>query len=201
MVTYTTDERFSAVRGETPHPHGFSTALSRDSTTGNLDPRVVQPVEDWMLQIRGLQKADAGMYECQVNTQHPMLSAHVSLNVLSPRASIAEGSELSVMSGSGLSITCLVHDCPQSPLHVFWYHGDRVVNYDNQYSKVNITSLPRQQEALPHHWDDSVDGGRPVSRLTIYNASKQHSGSYVCAPIDSAPATVHVHVFHGRCVT
>lgn len=82
MVTYTTDERFSAVRGELPYPYGFVTGHPVDGTTDSLNSRMLPPTEDWMLQIRGLQKADAGIYECQVNTQHPMLSAHVSLNVL-----------------------------------------------------------------------------------------------------------------------
>lgn len=124
--------------------------------------------------------------------------------ISAPRASIAEGTELSIMSGSELVITCVIHDCPQSPLHVFWYHGDRVVNYDNRYSKVNITNLPPvQQKQMPqqHSWNNAIDSGRPVSRLTIHNANKQHSGSYVCAPIDSTPATVHVHVFHGTFVS
>lgn len=86
MVTYTTDERFSAVRGESPHSHAFITALSSDRGSANgvadLNSRMMPPAEDWMLQIRSLQKADAGIYECQVNTQHPMLSAHVLLSVL-----------------------------------------------------------------------------------------------------------------------
>lgn len=59
MITYTNDDRFSAVRGD-----GIS---DRD---------------DWMLQIRAVQKTDQGNYECQVNTQHPMLSFDVHLNVL-----------------------------------------------------------------------------------------------------------------------
>lgn len=124
--------------------------------------------------------------------------------ISAPRASIAEGTELSIMSGSELVITCVIHDCPQSPLHVFWYHGDRVVNYDNRYSRVNITNLPPvQQKQMPqqHSRNNAIDSGRPVSRLTIHNANKQHSGSYVCAPIDSTPATVHVHVFHGTFVS
>lgn len=217
LISYTTDERFSAVRGEP----AFVTELPMDRQVRsdqdlNSSKKVESSTEDWMLQIRGLQKADAGFYECQVNTQHPMLSVQVLLNVLcelwlfskmlvlsrrnkanlfplsAPRASITEGNELSVMSGSELSITCVIHDCPQIPLHVFWYHNDRVVNYDGRYSKQNIST------AVPSTWAESLDAGRPLSRLTIQNASRAHSGSYVCAPIDSSPATIHVHVFHGE---
>lgn len=59
MMTYTTDERFSAVRGD------------------GINDR-----DDWMLQIRAAQKADEDEYECQVNTQHPIISIIVKLNVL-----------------------------------------------------------------------------------------------------------------------
>ncbi|XP_028966620.1 zwei Ig domain protein zig-8 [Galendromus occidentalis] len=169
MMTYTTDDRFSAVRGD-----GVS---DRD---------------DWMLQIRAVQKTDQGTYECQVNTQHPMLSFDVHLNVLSPHASIEEGPELFVNSGSSISLTCVIHDCPQPLSHVFWYHGDRVVNYD-RHSEVNISLVPLSDN---NNNKKSVDV--QLSRLVIHNANKQHSGTYTCAPVHSSPAIVQVHVLHAE---
>lgn len=84
MVTYTTDDRFSAVRRDrssmpktSPPPTAAGAVADKDHST--ISPPIS---EDWMLQIRGLQEADAGEYECQVNTQHPMLSVGVSLSVL-----------------------------------------------------------------------------------------------------------------------
>lgn len=37
-----------------------------------------------------------------------------------------------------------------------------------------------------------------ISRLLIHMASTEHSGRYTCAPVDSSPASVHVHVLQGR---
>ncbi|OQR76488.1 hypothetical protein BIW11_07754 [Tropilaelaps mercedesae] len=204
MVTYTTDERFSAVRRDRPlhQPQRSSSPtdavnvdVAKSATESDHRPTSSLPTpvaEDWMLQIRGLQEADAGEYECQVNTQHPMLSAYVTLSVLSPHASIAEGNELSVVSGSAVSLTCIIRDCPHPPSHVFWYHGERVINYD-RHSRVNITSL------LQTPPERGMGGtSRVVSRLVIFDVAKQHSGSYTCAPVHSTPATIHVHILHAE---
>lgn len=72
MVTYTSDERFSAVRGEVPTAAGGA---------GGADGESGGP-EDWMLQIRGVAESDAGEYECHVNTQPPTVSINVTLRVL-----------------------------------------------------------------------------------------------------------------------
>ncbi|OQR79765.1 hypothetical protein BIW11_02505 [Tropilaelaps mercedesae] len=37
-----------------------------------------------------------------------------------------------------------------------------------------------------------------VSRMLIPYASAEHSGRYTCAPVDSTPATVHVHVLQAE---
>ncbi|XP_022689430.1 uncharacterized protein LOC111260730 isoform X2 [Varroa jacobsoni] len=203
VITYTTDERFSAVRIEMPHALSFTTVTaSNGSDLVNQSSRQIitvpstASVEDWMLQIRNVQKGDAGEYECQVNTRYPIISSQITLNVLSPHASILEGSEVFVNGGSVVSLTCVIYDCPLPPTHIFWYHGDRVVNYDSGDSRhrINITSLQ------PHNpWQDVTrlsltDGPTQISQLVIQNAAKHHSGSYTCAPVDSAPARVQVHV-------
>lgn len=121
MVTYTTDERFSAVRRDKAPAHTKkqqtgqqqhllppqeqqqqqqqgpaslgemhdansltpkSTAVEPSDAERQASTQTAPVIEDWMLQIHGLQEADAGEYECQVNTQHPMLSAYVTLSVL-----------------------------------------------------------------------------------------------------------------------
>lgn len=119
---------------------------------------------------------------------------------VAPHASIAEGNELSVVSGSIVSLTCVIQDCPYPPSHVFWYHGKRVINYD-RHSRINITSLldvSPQQLLTPTQRDESSDISRVVSRLIISDVTEQHSGRYTCAPVHATPATVHVHVLHGK---
>ncbi|XP_003737366.1 zwei Ig domain protein zig-8 [Galendromus occidentalis] len=167
MMTYTTDERFSAVRGD------------------GINDR-----DDWMLQIRAAQKADEDEYECQVNTQHPIISIIVKLNVLSPHAMILESPELYVNSGSTINLTCVIHDRPQPLAHIFWYHGDKVINYEpHSY----ITMLPPSRTR-----PDQDRSSTQMSRLLIHNADKHHTGKYTCAPVDSTPASVHVHVLHAE---
>lgn len=87
MVSYTTDERFSAVRSETPHTLLAITRSSASAVVSQASRQLITtpaqiPVEDWMLQIRNVQKSDAGEYECQVNTQFPIISSQITLNVL-----------------------------------------------------------------------------------------------------------------------
>ncbi|XP_022659850.1 uncharacterized protein LOC111249795 isoform X2 [Varroa destructor] len=212
LHTYTTDNRFSAssarvLRGTVP---GYET-LGMPTATLNADGlqrSLPDDPEDWMLQIRGVAKADAGEYECQINTQLPLISAHITLNVLAPHASIVEAPELYVNSGSTIALTCVIHDCPQPLTHIFWYHQDKVVNYERH---VNITMerpgsrLGDDLQSMFNSW--AILGGSAsrsespwiqVSKLLIPVASAEHSGKYTCAPVDSTPAVVHVHVLHAE---
>lgn len=76
LVTYTSDERFSAVRSEVPPPPPAGSGTPADAASG------ASATEDWMLQIRGVAESDAGVYECNINTQHPIITINVTLSVL-----------------------------------------------------------------------------------------------------------------------
>ncbi|OQR77817.1 hypothetical protein BIW11_00389, partial [Tropilaelaps mercedesae] len=199
MVTYTSDERFSAVRGDVPMSFGTGVGEGSD-TTGSA--------EDWMLQIRGVAESDAGEYECHVNTQHPTVSINVTLRVLAPHASIVESPELYVNRGSTIKLTCIIHDCPQPLTHIFWYHQNKVINYE-RHANITIERVnPIANDVVGRYvssssWSSIGMSRRSsvstqVSRLTIPVASAEHSGRYTCAPIHSNPAAVHVHVLHAE---
>ncbi|KAH8040216.1 hypothetical protein HPB51_009764 [Rhipicephalus microplus] len=86
--------------------------------------------EDWTLEIRYTQKWDAGVYECQVSTE-PKMSLNISLSVVVAKARIPEGSNLYIQSGNTINLTCVVTDTRTPPVYVFWYHDDRMINYDS----------------------------------------------------------------------
>ncbi|XP_022687087.1 uncharacterized protein LOC111259386 isoform X2 [Varroa jacobsoni] len=202
LMTYTTDERFSAVRSELP------TVLASGTLSPTEPPSAIGPIEDWMLQIRGVAESDAGEYECNVNTQHPIISLNVTLSVLAPHASIVESPELYVNRGSTIKLTCIIHDCPQPLTHIFWYHQDKVINYERHANITIERATPSSNEvsgwsASAGSWNSSGVPQRgsvstQVSRLLIPAASAEHSGRYTCAPIHSNAVVVHVHVLHAE---
>ncbi|XP_022659538.1 uncharacterized protein LOC111249659 isoform X2 [Varroa destructor] len=141
-LTYTSDERFSSSARTLQGKDTFTFPLAANRGSDSIvaatttehsawhspDRGTSSPdrTEDWMLQIRGVTIADAGEYECQINTQHPLISTHINLIVLAPHAQIVEAPELYVNSGSTIALTCVIHDCPQPLTHIFWYHQDKV---------------------------------------------------------------------------
>ncbi|OQR78088.1 hypothetical protein BIW11_02793 [Tropilaelaps mercedesae] len=93
LLTYTSDERFSSSARELQSgdaltfplmskgsPIAATTDISEWDRTERGPDR--ERTEDWMLQIRGVAKADGGDYECQINTRHPLVSTHINLIVL-----------------------------------------------------------------------------------------------------------------------
>jgi len=79
--TYTSDERFRAIH------------------------KVLS--EDYILQIAPVQRADSGLYECQISST-PVMSHIVSLQVTQPRTLILGGENVFVEEGETMNLTCLV---------------------------------------------------------------------------------------------
>ena len=71
------------------------------------------------------------------------------------------------------------------PMYVFWYHNDRMVNYDSGRG-VRVETRAGEVE------------GRTVSRLSLPAAERADEGNYTCSPSNSEPATVHVFIQEGR---
>ncbi|XP_063236727.1 zwei Ig domain protein zig-8-like [Bacillus rossius redtenbacheri] len=94
LLTYTSDERFQAVR-----PRGSDT---------------------WTLQLRYPQLRDSGVYECQVNTE-PKISLAFQLRVVEWRARLLGPADLYVRSGSSVALTCVVGQGPHDLGTVLWY--------------------------------------------------------------------------------
>ncbi|XP_066963146.1 zwei Ig domain protein zig-8-like [Macrobrachium rosenbergii] len=137
--------------------------------------QVLHPVDSdkWTLQIKYTQTRDAGIYECQVNTE-PKISKSYFLSVVESRAKIL-GPEY-VKAGSTINLTCVVNQ-PSTQSLVYWYHNKEILDYEGSVS-INTRSA----------------GEQTTSHLTITKATTKHSGNYTCWPTSAQPASAIVNV-------
>lgn len=159
--------------------HILTNGLVRFTTDDRFDVLYTEGSYDWILQIKYTQEQDAGIYECQVSTSTGSIQQQVTLTVIYPEAYIHGGEEYHVDAGSPVALTCVIESSPSQPQYVFWYHNDRMVNYDTERGVTVATK--------------SVDG-RTESRLSFSNAADTDRGNYSCSPSNSAPATVQLFV-------
>ncbi|XP_011181451.1 uncharacterized protein LOC105211624 [Zeugodacus cucurbitae] len=153
LTTYSSDERFSATH--------------------------LKHSEDWTLQIKFVQLRDAGVYECQVST-HPPTSIFLHLNVVEARAEISGPPIRYLTPGSTLRLQCRVVQNTEASEFIFWYHDNRMINYDSDRG-INVSTEPDFQS----------------SELTIQRTRREHSGNFTCVASNTQPASVLVHIFKG----
>ncbi|XP_058798909.1 zwei Ig domain protein zig-8-like [Phymastichus coffea] len=153
--TYTNDERFQVL-----HPEGS---------------------DDWTLQIKYVQERDNGTYECQVSRSTGILSYFVNLKVVTPEAFILGSEEHHVDVRSIINLVCIIEKSPTPPQYVFWYHNNRMINYDTTRGGVTVQTEP----------------GLTQSRLTINNAIESDTGNYTCSASNTKPASIFVFVTEG----
>ncbi|XP_012154852.1 ras guanine nucleotide exchange factor V [Ceratitis capitata] len=151
LTTYSSDERFSATH--------------------------LKHSEDWTLQIKFVQLRDAGVYECQVST-HPPTSIFLHLNVVEARAEISGPPIRYLTPGSTLRLQCRVVQNTEASEFIFWYHDNRMINYDSDRG-INVSTDPDFQS----------------SELTIQRTRREHSGNFTCVASNTQPASVLVHIF------
>ncbi|XP_077287796.1 uncharacterized protein LOC143912392 [Arctopsyche grandis] len=153
-------------------------------TTYNADQRYqiihIEHSEDWTLQIRFVQRRDAGLYECQVSS-HPPTSIFILLNVVEAKAQISGTPEKYIKPGSALRLQCVVLKATETPSYIFWYHNSRMINFDLDLG-VNV----------------STDLGGRISSLVIPSTVFAHAGNYSCVPNNAYPASIYVHIFNGE---
>ncbi|XP_071533849.1 zwei Ig domain protein zig-8-like [Panulirus ornatus] len=115
--------------------------------------------ENWTLQIKYAQLRDAGVYECQVNTEPKMFISYV-LSVVESRATIV-GPEY-VKAGSTINLTCIINQLNMQGL-VYWYHNRDILDYEGT---VRISTRENHEGTVSH--------------LTIKEATPKDSGNYTC---------------------
>ncbi|KAL0810871.1 hypothetical protein ABMA28_010175 [Loxostege sticticalis] len=163
ILTYTSDQRFQVIRPDKS--------------------------ENWTLQIKFPQERDAGIYECQVNTE-PKMSLAFQLNVVEAKAHILGPVDLYVKTGSSLSLTCILSQGPHDLGTIFWYKGSKLIEY-KEVEENEIAEEPRIR--LRTEWTEQL-----TSRLTIEKLLPSDSGNYSCVPTMAEAASVNVHVINGE---
>ncbi|KAF6216029.1 hypothetical protein GE061_000366 [Apolygus lucorum] len=131
---------------------------------------------DWTLMIKFVEMSDAGVYECQV-TSHPPESIFVSLRVVEARAVIEGPIEKYVKLGSAVDLICVVAESAEVPEFIFWYHNEKMINFELDSTRVLISNLAHRR-----------------STIRIQKAGKEHSGNYSCEAKNAFPASTYVHI-------
>ncbi|XP_046679484.1 Down syndrome cell adhesion molecule homolog isoform X2 [Homalodisca vitripennis] len=157
--------------------------------------------DEWNLRIEYVQKRDAGIYECQVNTE-PKINLAIMLNVeetnpgpLAPKqgpasskqaaqANIWGPEDVYVKKGSTISLTCSVNIHSTPPGSVLWYQGASVVDFDSPRGGISLET-------------EKTEAGT-TSKLLVTKAALTDSGNYTCVPSNANAASVYVHVLNGE---
>ncbi|KAL7639095.1 UNVERIFIED_CONTAM: hypothetical protein RMT77_010629 [Armadillidium vulgare] len=133
---------------------------------------------EWTLEIKYAELSDEGTYECQIATGGGIISHLVHVKIVEPKAVIPGNGEYHVETGSTITLDCIIEQSPVAPQFIFWYHNDRMINYDTERGTVNIVNGPPQVR----------------SRLTVTDARPTDSGNYTCAAANTASASIMVYI-------
>ncbi|XP_012278079.1 zwei Ig domain protein zig-8 [Orussus abietinus] len=156
--TYTSDARFRVI--------------GRPEVTGQ-----------WNLRIDYVQPRDAGIYECQVNSE-PKIHMAVHLKVLVVQARIWGAEDVYVKRGSTISLTCTVDAQDVPPSNVTWYHNGAIIDFDGPRGGVSLETEKTKNCT--------------TSKLLITRALPSDSGNYTCESSKATPTSVTVHVLNGE---
>lgn len=105
----------------------------------------------------------------------------IFFSITEARAEISGPSEKFLKPGSLLRLQCSVVQSTEPPTYVFWYHNNRMINYDLDRG-INVTT----ELAIK------------ISTLSVTSASTKHTGNYTCMPSNSQPASTYVHILNGK---
>ncbi|KAK9693912.1 Immunoglobulin V-set domain [Popillia japonica] len=154
--------------------HLLTVGLSTYNSDDRFMVEHVRHLQNWGLLIKHVQPSDAGFYECQVST-HPSTSILLELRVTEATAEILGAPDLHLKAGSLLRLVCTFRQSTEPPAYVFWYHEQRMINYDEG---VKVTM------------------DRTSSVLLVPETDKSHNGNYTCSPSNVVPSSINVHVLN-----
>ncbi|XP_076259523.1 transmembrane and immunoglobulin domain-containing protein 1-like [Rhynchophorus ferrugineus] len=168
--------------------HILTSGIHTYTGDGRFSVRHPEHSDDWDLHIEYVQKRDAGVYECQVNTE-PKISLPVMLYIdesskkhKDAQASIAGPTEIYVKKGSTISLTCTVNVHSIPPSSVLWYHGHSIVDFDSPRGGISLET-------------EKTEIGT-TSKLLVTKALLTDTGNYTCMPSNASPASAFVHVLN-----
>lgn len=120
--------------------------------------------------------------------------------------------------GSALRLQCRVVQNTEASEYIFWYHDNRMINYDIDRG-INVSTEPGKSAPLPPSpLQPQLNLTTPhcilalrsfsvsladfqSSELTIQRTRREHSGNFTCVASNTQPASVLVHIFKGECDT
>lgn len=181
-ITHVADSSISFVRQRDFH------ILTNGHTVYTNDQRIeivhAAKSHDWILVIKRANLNDSGIYECQISTTSGSHSLVFHLQIVTPRARLeGHDQEFHLVRGSTISLTCIVDEAPSPPQYVFWYHEERMVNYDlKSDSSVSVVTK------------NGHSSKETRSTLTIQNATPENAGNYTCKPSNAVAASIQVFV-------
>ncbi|XP_037818786.1 uncharacterized protein LOC119608441 [Lucilia sericata] len=168
----------------------------------------------WSLRIKSVREEDRGLYECQLSI-YPTQSIFIELKVVEAEAEITGSPDIHIDEGSTLRLECKLRKATEIPEFVFWYHDNKMVNYDTQngfFVKSNIHKETTVLDANTMKNDETLGKGNKtaqslkflqpvgyslpasISTLTIQKVRFHHAGNYTCAPSNARSASTSVHV-------
>ncbi|XP_022900537.1 limbic system-associated membrane protein-like isoform X2 [Onthophagus taurus] len=163
--------------------HILTSGIHTYTGDGRFSVRHPEHSDDWDLRIEYVQKRDAGVYECQVNTE-PKINMAILLNVEDAQATISGPVEVFVMKGSTISLTCSVNVHSTPPSSIQWLHGPNMVDFDSTRGGISLET-------------EKTESGT-TSKLLVTKALLTDSGNYTCMPSNASPASAIVHVLNGE---
>ncbi|XP_043467583.1 basement membrane-specific heparan sulfate proteoglycan core protein-like isoform X1 [Leptopilina heterotoma] len=182
--------------------HILTSSIFTYTGDGRFSVKHPEVSDEWRLRIEYVQPRDAGIYECQVNTEPKMnLAFMLKVEESSPvpattpnaihrtfssaaQAKILGPEDVYVKKGSTISLTCTVNVQSTPPSSVSWHHGSAVVDFDSPRGGVSLET-------------EKTESGT-TSKLLVTQARLSDSGNYTCIPSNANPASVMVHVLNGE---
>lgn len=119
------------------------------------------------------------------------------------RAEISGPNEKYLKPGSLLRLTCRIYENIENPLYIFWYHNNRMINFDTHLG-VNVSTESGNFSHLKTLWqwksNSYCSTDNKYSELQISQTSPSNSGNYTCVTNNAVPSSTFVHILlYGEC--
>ncbi|XP_066969351.1 uncharacterized protein [Macrobrachium rosenbergii] len=82
-----------------------------------------------------------------------------------------------------INLTCVLHNLPEPPAYVLWYHNNKSISYSSSRGGVSIIV---------------EKGPTTISYLLITSAMDMDAGVYTCAPSNYNATSVNLHILQGE---
>ncbi|XP_045216757.1 uncharacterized protein LOC123566576 isoform X2 [Mercenaria mercenaria] len=150
--------------------------------------QVTRSSSSWDLLIKSVKPHHAGVYECQVTSNH-LIAQYITLNVIE-RSSVKSALKLSgtkfVNKGDKIHLICNATGTVRAPEAVDWFYEGNRIHPSNPKWRGRV-------EVLKH---ESFEGKYFISELIVDHSKLKDKGHYVCRSSDLTVDSLKVHVLN-----